>query len=134
MTKEQLAFLTAIYKKDLTLSEIFDKTGLRYENYIRIVDSNDFMNKYVIVYEKIRFEDNLYGLTNEGIEAVETSLISKSDKSFGKITTIIAIIISVLSLAVSIYSLHSQKYLETKLIEVENAVLSESQSDFPVSQ
>lgn len=133
MTKEQLAFLTAIYKKDLTLSEIFDKTGLRYENYIRIVDSNDFMNKYVIVYEKIRFEDNLYGLTNEGIEAVETSLISKSDKSFGKITTIIAIIISVLSLAVSIYSLHSQKYLETKLIEVENAVLSESQSDFPVS-
>lgn len=91
------------------------------------------MNKYVIVYEKIRFEDNLYGLTNEGIEAVETSLISKSDKSFGKITTIIAIIISVLSLAVSIYSLHSQKYLETKLIEVENAVLSESQSDFPVS-
>ena len=133
MTKEQLAFLTAIYKKDLTLSEIFDKTGLRYENYIRIVDSNDFMNKYVIVYEKIRFEDNLYGLTNEGIEAVETSLISKSDKSFGKITTIIAIIISVLSLAVSIYSLHSQKYLETELIEVENAVLSESQSDFPVS-
>lgn len=131
MTKEQITFLTAIYKRDLTLSEIFEKTGLRYENYLSIINSKNFINKYVIVYEKTMFEDNLYGLTDAGIEAVEKSLEDKSDKLFSKQTTIITIIISVLSLAVSIYSLHSQKYLETKLTEVENAVLSETQSDSP---
>ncbi len=131
MTKEQITFLTAIYKRDLTLSEIFEKTDLRYENYLHIINSKNFINKYVIVYEKAMFEDNLYGLTDAGIEAVEKSLEDKSDKLFNKQTTIITIIISVLSLAVSIYSLHSQKYLETKLTEVENAVLSENQSASP---
>lgn len=134
LTKEQMTFLTAIYKRDLTLFEIFDKTGLCYENYLSLLESKDFMNTYVIIYERNRFEDDLYGLTEAGIEAVEKNLDSKSDKLFGRRTTIIAIVISVLSLAVSIYSLNSQRYLESKLSEIENFVLSGYQSETPNPQ
>lgn len=129
-----MTFLTAIYKRDLTLFEIFDKTGLSYENYLSLIESKDFMNKYIIIYERNRFEDDLYGLTEAGIEAVEKYLDSKSDKLFGRRTTIIAIVISVLSLAVSIYSLNSQRYLESKLSEIENAVLSGYQYETPNPQ
>lgn len=122
MTQKQLDFLTAIYKNDLTLKEIYKKANICYEDFLEITRTKDFFDIYVVVYEGINLDDTLFGLTNAGIEAVENYLFNVKKNKFHKTTTILALVISLLSLAVSIYSLYSQHNLELKLSEVQTAV------------
>lgn len=130
MTHKQMMFLTAIYKKDLTLNEIYNKTGLKYEDYLEITEIEDFLKTYVVIYDRIKPEDDLYGLNNVGIEAVEKHLFKHSETLFNKRISIAMLIISILSVGVSIYSLHSQKYLESKLLDIEKVVVLNHESDF----
>lgn len=108
MTKNQMKFLTVLYKKDLTLQQISNNSGLIYEQFLPILSDKEFISKYIIIYDRINPIDSLYGLSTAGIEAVEANIDSLSDKLFSKRTMIVSLIISFISLGISIYSIYLQ--------------------------
>lgn len=104
LSNKQFKLLNALYKQDLTLKDFEPKADLIYEDWLEILHSENYLNRFIEVTERNDPLETIFHLNSEGRAIVEASRSRQKHQFITYLFSTLALLISIASLLVSLSS------------------------------